>query len=316
MNGRRRGQWWLETFGMFLGAAMLWALGAWLLFPAGAHPASLGISLRSHLIADYGPDEVERAVGVLRIEVVEEALRDRGLPTEQASDQMRTVVVAMSVPVPSSTPALPARRAASSATPVASPMPLSFSPSPEEAEIQAPTESSRSQEAEPSVTRIAESQTPMPSATEPTASSPTDPPTPTPTSLAAASPTQAPRRDRSEPSIREVTTDPRDGQVEGCVLRVVDMRVTDRSPSSGIELADVYFWYSHDDRRSDDFPAELVSGGWESGPGSRWEAHYSGTLALTGRDHDRLSVWARASDGSGNRDTRLVGSFRLAGDCP
>lgn len=315
MRGRRRGPWWLETFGLFLGSFMLWVLGAWLLLPAGAQPRSLGMTLRSHLHADYGADAVERPLGVLRIEVVGEVLRDLGLPTEQANQQMRTVVVAMGRPVPTATPVVIAAQAPPPATAAPTEPPLPASPTLETA-TETVTSDVLPLEVGHSPTPVVETPTPSPSATEGVVAAPTQLPTATSTASAAPTATLVPRRDRFDPSVREVTTDPAEGSIEGCVLRVADMRVTDRSPSSGIDLANVLFWYSLGNVRSEDFPAESVTGGWESGSGSKWDAHYAGTLSLAGHGGDRLTVWARARDNSGHRDTRYVGSYWLAGDCP
>lgn len=100
---RDRRRWWLGAFALFLGLLGIWILAVILLSPAGASSFSLNLGLGSRLHADYSADEVGRRVGVLRLSIVQDVLRDVGLTGEEAEAQQSEVEVAMSEAVPTAT---------------------------------------------------------------------------------------------------------------------------------------------------------------------------------------------------------------------
>ena len=100
---RERSRWWLGAFALFLGLLVIWILAVIVLDPAGASSFSLNLGLGSRLRADYSADAAGRRIGVLRLSIVEDVMRDLGLTEEEAQAQREEVEVAMGQPVPTAT---------------------------------------------------------------------------------------------------------------------------------------------------------------------------------------------------------------------
>jgi hypothetical protein len=100
---RERSRWWLGAFALFLGLLVIWILAVIVLDPAGASSFSLNLGLGSRLRADYSADEVGRRIGVLRISIVEDVMRDLGMSEADAEAHQESVEVAMNEAVPTAT---------------------------------------------------------------------------------------------------------------------------------------------------------------------------------------------------------------------
>jgi len=100
---RERSRWWLGAFALFLGLLVIWILAVIVLDPAGASSFSLNLGLGSRLRADYSADAAGRRIGVLRLSIVEDVMRDLGLTEEEAEAQREEVEVAMGQAVPTAT---------------------------------------------------------------------------------------------------------------------------------------------------------------------------------------------------------------------
>jgi hypothetical protein len=312
MNPRRRGRWWVGAFAIFLALLGIWAIAVWQLYPAGAGPLSLGLGLRSRLQADYGPDQPGRSVAVLRLSIVEDVLRDLGFSGEEAQAQREGVEVAMGGPVPTAT----ARDFEGGA-----PFTATLVPTATPTETALPT-------ATPVPTR-----TRRPTRT-PTAPPPTLPPTTPPPTLPPTTP--PPASDGAAPEICCLTLEPAPGPLTACTITVSDMWVTDDGPSSGIDDSNVFVKYQ--DPNTGDyryFTMTRTSGGWTAGPGSSWDAHYAGTITITGvtvpsegpegsgpmsstssPSTVTIHVWGKVTDNAGHSDYRGPYDFELTTSCP
>jgi hypothetical protein len=286
---------------LFLGLLGLWVLAALQLDTAGAGPLSLGFSLRSRLLADYGSDEPGRQVASLRLSIFEELMRDMGLSPERAEAEMEAIHAAMSQPVPTATARDFSGRAPYTATP---------SPTATPTETPTPT--------------ITPTRTPRPTHT-PTRTRPPNTPAPA---------------DEAQPEICCLEFDPPPGPLTACTITLVDMVVWDAGPSSGIGDADVQMKYLNPVTETYEyFPTTRVSGGWTAGPGSEWRAHYRGTITISGVTVSLLpgpmklarpvavdsvltaapvtiQIWARVTDNAEHTAYSGPYDYVLTVDCP
>ncbi len=306
----KTGRWLITAFGVFLGLLVIWVLAVLQLNPAGAGVLNLGFDVRSRLPADYGPDTASRQVGVLRFTIIGDVMRELGMGPEEAEGYAQGMQVAMTGPVPTAT-----ARDFSGADP--------FTPTPTLTPI--PTD------------------TPEPTATPIPTRRPTHTPRPTQAHApTAAAVTAAPTAtgDTEAPEICCFETEPGPGPLITCTILVEDLEVRDPAFSSGISDSDVQFKYRDPNTGSYVwFPATLVTGGFVSGPGSEWHAHYAGSLTIGGVtvsalppgtlahlasvvDRPRatgvvtIEVFARVVDNDGYTTYSAPLSFDLTTSCP
>jgi hypothetical protein len=100
MKSRR---WILRAFSVFLLLLFVWVAAAFLLNAAFAESLPFSLSLRSKLAANYEPDALHGKLGVFRLSIIEDALRDRGISDEEAEEKSKEIMIAMSSPVPTAT---------------------------------------------------------------------------------------------------------------------------------------------------------------------------------------------------------------------
>ena len=104
-----------------------------------------------------------------------------------------------------------------------------------------------------------------------------------------------------------------------CTINVVDLQVFDPALSSGVSASDVHFKYNSPAVGWVVEPLNLISGGFVSGPGSDWDAHYGKTITLHNLvDKDVIQVQARVQDLAGT-GWKYTGSsyYELTGlNCP
>jgi hypothetical protein len=290
----------------------MWAVAAWQLYPAGAGPLTLGLGLHSRLQADYGPDQPGRSLAVLRLSIVEDVMRDLGFTGEEAEAQRQGVEAAMGAPVPTAT----ARDFQGEA-----PFTATLVPTATPTETPVPT-------ATPILTR-----TRRPTRTPARTSPPTATLPPTTPPPATGAPTVD---DDHDPDICCLTLEPAPGPLAACTITVRDMWVTDDGPSSGIEDSNVFVKYQ--DPVTDEyryFAMTRTSGGWTAGPGSSWDAHYAGTMTITGVTVPSgspegsapmsstaspgtvtIHVWGKVTDNADHSDYQGPYDFELTTSCP
>jgi hypothetical protein len=312
----QRGRWWLGAFALFLGLLGIWILAVILLDPAGASAFRLDLGLGSRLRADYSADPLGRRIGVLRLSIVEDVMRDLGMTDEEAEGQRADVEVAMGQAVPTAT----ARDFEGSAPFTATPSPTA-TPTVTRTPTHTPTETA-TPTSTPSPTRT---RTRTPTRTRTRTPRPPDTAVPTATSTSSV--------DTVDPQI-ECACDvaPTPGPITGCsvTFTIEDVHVTDAAGSSGIEW--VKFKYYIDDgpagttyveRYEYSDPFEMVSGGPE---GDGWDAYYSGSLSIEifegwnptpnfGPDDFVIHLYIKAHDGDGNEDVLPLGDYTISEDC-
>jgi hypothetical protein len=308
----QRGRWWLGAFALFLGLLGIWILAVILLDPAGASAFRLDLGLGSRLRADYSADPLGRRIGVLRLSIVEDVMRDLGMTDEEAQGQRADVEAAMGQAVPTAT----ARDFEGSA-------PFTATPSPT---------------ATPTITRTP-THTPTATATPTSTPSPTRTRTRTPTRTRTRTPlppntaTATSSSDTTAPEIEccyGVTPEP--GPIAGCsvTFSIEDVHVTDAAGSSGIEWVK-FKYYVDDESGEPDYvepyafsdPFEMVSGGPE---GDGWDAYYSGSMTLSisegwvgtvneGPDDFVIHLYVKAHDNDGNEDVISLGDYTMSHTC-
>ena len=248
----KTGRWLITAFGVFLGLLVIWVLAVLQLNPAGAGVLNLGFDVRSRLPADYGPDTASRQVGVLRFTIIGDVMRELGMGPEEAEGYAEGMQVAMSGPVPTATARDFSGADPFTATPTLTPIPTD---TPEPTATPVPTRTRRP------------THTPRPTETN------------APTAVAVtAAPTAT--GDTEAPEICCFETEPEPGPLTTCTIAVDELEIFDPGPSSGIQ--EVMLKYNHATDGWIMTPATLDDGDWESGPGSAWRAHYSGSITISG----------------------------------
>jgi len=98
--GRR---WLINALAVLIVLLLLWSCAAFRLSTAAASAMKFPIKLRSQISADYGPDRLGRPIRSLRFSIVQDVMRDIGLPPEEAENAQVAFEIAMSSPVPTAT---------------------------------------------------------------------------------------------------------------------------------------------------------------------------------------------------------------------
>jgi hypothetical protein len=103
MDRLRTHRWLINALAVLILLLILWACTAMRLSTASASALAFPIKLRSQINADYGPDRLGRPVRSLRFSIVEDALRDSGLPPEEVESRQSAFMEAMTTPVATAT---------------------------------------------------------------------------------------------------------------------------------------------------------------------------------------------------------------------
>ncbi|MFA9406392.1 MAG: hypothetical protein ACERKX_11325 [Anaerolineales bacterium] len=270
--------------GFLLFLLMVWVFTAVLLNSASADSGPFSFAVKSKLAADYGGENPDGFLGVINLTIFGDVMRDLGLSPEEADEHSDAMKVAMDDLVPTATarnfegeePWTPTRTATK--TPTTTLIPT---------DTPTPTYT-------PTRTRV-------PSKTTTSTKKPTKPPS---ISVPAATATAAGPTDNTKPSICCLTLSPPAGSstpgapLTSCTIDVVDLHVYDPTFSSGVSPSDVHFKYQTPP--SVGWTTEslnLLTGGFVSGPGSDWDAHYGKTITLHNLvDGDVVEVQARVRD--------------------
>jgi len=244
------GRWFIGALALLIFMVALWVLAALQLDPAAAG-TGISLSLRSRLLADYGPDAGGR-LGSMRLSIIGEVLQDLGFGPETAGEASEALRISMLTPVPTATALDFFGQPPPSITPTDTAVP-SRTPTPTATNTRRPTASS---------TTLA-SNTPKPG---PTSSSGGD--------------------DEDNPQLTGGTPSEPDGATFGCtqVVTVTNIRAFDPDPSSGIDWVKLKY---NIDGSGYEFSPELtlMSGGWVTIPGGAWDATYQGSITI---DHDTV----------------------------
>ena len=289
----KKRRWMFRAFGVFLAIVAVAVAAAIVLNSAAAESLPFSLALRSKLSADYSQEGSQGVLGVFRLSIIGDALRDLGLSPKEADQQTAGIKIALDDPVPTATA-------------------LNF-------EGDAPYTSTPTSTPTPTVTST-------PTNTPTNTPFPTKTPLPTSTKKPNPSKTPIPTVDNTKPSICCLTLSPPAGTpspgntLTSCTINVTDLYVFDPAFSLGVNDSDVHFKYLSPSNGWDVHSLTRLSGGFVSGLGSDWDAHYLGTINL---DHvyegDVIEVQARVDDISGSTSWVYSNSsyYTLTGtDCP
>lgn len=293
---------WLPWLGFIIAFITFTAAAALILTPASAGGLPLSLKIRSNLSADYRYGESRASLGVFRLSIIGDMLRDMGLGDKEASQHENVMRLVMEGSVPTAT-----------ALDFEGGSPLTATPT----ETGVPTATS--------------TETPEPTATK----IPTRVPTKTPTKKPTDSP--APLVDVDPPVIvnaGSISQSP--GTYGSCSvpLSVTGARITDAPFSSGIhwvklkyrvydhELSALYHDYiysAHFDKCSG---GATSSGGWDAcydGPISSFEIRiYPGFSSLddyTNPEPFKVKVYMLVEDNADHQASHFYGYYQLPSSC-
>jgi hypothetical protein len=243
-------------------AVFLLLLVGWVVLAIQLNSASAGSLpysrlLWSNLRADYGRDQLPRALTSIRLTILDDAMRALGLTEAEVEAQHDRMELAMDQPVPTATAMDFDGAAPYTATPT---------------RTYTPTDTATST---PTNTATATRRPPTRTPTRTKTPNPTQPPsTPAPTNTPSGGDTIKPVVDASGANFS-----PPPGDIFSCVLTVTNVRVTDAIGSSGIDDSEVGIKY-------DPGGGYIYLGGMTHTGGfqadTSWDAIYSGTFTLTG----------------------------------
>ncbi|MBE9478781.1 MAG: hypothetical protein IMY80_02360 [Chloroflexi bacterium] len=287
----KKRRWVFRAFGVLLAIVAVTVLAAIVLNSAAAESLPFSLALRSKLSADYSQDGSQGVLGAFRLSIIGDALRDLGLSPKEADQQTAGIKIALDDPVPTATA-------------------LNF----EGDDPYTPTSTS----------------TLTPTVTNSPTNTPTNTPRPTktplPTSTKKPTKTPVPAGDNKDPSICCLVLSPAAGNsppgtaLTSCTINVLDLRVVDPAFSAGVKDSDVQFKYNSPSIGWVIESLTLSSGGFVAGPGSKWDAHYQGTINIHDVfDTETLQVKARVHDKSGSTNWVYTSYFyfTLTGvNCP
>jgi hypothetical protein len=287
-SGRR---WLIGAVALSLVLLVVWIAAAVRISAAAAAPSSLMSSLRSRLTANYAPDPGGSSVRSLRLSIFQEVMQDLGMPSDEAAAHSQEMQAEMQEPVPTATARDFEGAQPLTATPTKTPVPT---------ETPTPT-------ATPTSTR-----TPNPT--------PTKTKTPAPTA-AAPVPTNTPGGvDVTDPTICCIDLNPDPpASLSVCTFDVDDFEVFDPAFSAGISPSDVDLKYQDHDGNWIATSLNLLTGGFVSGPGSDFSAHYDGTVTLHNViNGEFVDLKGRVTDLAGNGPVYYMslGHYVMATDCP
>jgi hypothetical protein len=287
MNSKRR--WALGLGGLLAALLLLWLWAGVFFNTAAAGSGGISMDLRSRIQASYGPEDTRTGIARILFSIGEEALRIAGLSESEAAARWRAYEDTLNTPVATATARDFLGAAPFTATPTWTPLPTLTS---------TPTTTATS-------TRV-----------------PTRVPTRTPTRPPAATNTPSGSVDTVRPTILGATLSPPPGTLNTCVFDVVDMYVFDAAFSSGVSTSNVYARVTYPDSYRGYFNLSLNSGGFVSGPGSDWDAHYGGSVNYKDPSHpvvngDSIDVELKVQDnaGTGWMITSPV-TYTVTVDCP
>ncbi len=275
----KKRRWMFRAFGVFLAIVAVAVAAAIVLNSAAAQSLPFSMGLRSKLTTDYSQDGSQGILGVFRLSIIGDALRDLGLTPKEADEQTAGIKIALNDPVPTATA-------------------LNF----EGDDPYTPTPTSTS------------TPTSTPTVTNTPTNTPTSTPRPTKTPIPTSTkkPATAVPVDNTKPTICCMTLAPAPGvstpgaPLTSCIIDVVDLQVFDPTFSSGVSASEVQFKY-YSPSVLGNWVIESLNllptppAGFVAGPGSDWDAHYGKTITLHSLlDGEVIHVQGRVKDLAGN----------------
>ncbi len=271
----KKNRWVFRAFGVFLSIVAVTVAAAIVLNSAAAESLPFSLALRSKLSADYSQEGSQGVLGAFRLSIIGDALRDLGLTPKEADQQTASIKIALDDPVPTATALNFEGDDPYTATPTATP---TFTNTPTNTPTSTPTRTPR----------------------------PTKTPLPTSTKKPSPSKTPIPTVDNTSPSICCLTlaptagSSPRGTALTSCTIDVLDLHIFDPAFSAGVSDSNVQFKYRSASVGWTPVALNLITGGWVSGPGSDWDAHYGKTITLSGvKSGEVIEVEGRVEDNAG-----------------
>jgi hypothetical protein len=293
----KKRRWMFRAFGVFLAIVAVAVAAAIVLNSAAAESLPFSLALRSKLSADYSQDGSQGVLGVFRLSIIGDALRDLGLSPKEADQQTAGIKIALDDPVPTATA-------------------LNF----EGDDPYTPTPTSTST---PTVTST-------PTNTPTNTPRPTKTPVPTSTKKPA---TTVPAGDTVCPVIADFgVISPSPSAFASCskVITVSNTRITDSAPSSGIKYVKLKYKV-YDNAETTIYAGYIYSAPFSicsGGPtGGGWDACYDGSITVsispgfsakpdyTGPGPFKIKVWLITEDNAGNPDSHFYGDYTMPESC-
>ena len=270
----KKRRWIFRALGVFLAIVAVTLAAAIVLNSAAAESLPFSLGLRSKLTADYSQDGSQGVLGVFRLSIIGDALRDLGLTSKEADEQTAGIKIALNDPVPTATALNFEGDDPYTPTPTSTPTPTVTN---------TPTNTPRP------------TKTPIPTSTKKPA-----------TAVPAATATASGPVDNTKPTICCMTLAPTPGvstpgaPLTSCTIDVVDLQVFDPTFSSGVSDSNVQLKYRSASVGWTPVSLNLITGGWVSGPGSDWDAHYGKIITLSGvKSGEVIEVEGRVEDNAG-----------------
>jgi hypothetical protein len=301
----RKSRWFVKAIGIFLSLLAIWIASALLLSVAFAQGNPFPMGLSSNLAANYGQEESDVSFGPIKLSILQEALVDLGLSSDEANEKANETIAGLDDPVPTATALDFDGNAPFTATPTDTPVPT---------------------------------ETPIPTVTPTNTARPTKIPTMTKTpKRASTSVSTAAPADSESPVVADpgVIT-PTPGPLGTCSRKIYvsDVDITDAAPSSGINWVklkykvydyaetNIYAGYIYSS------PFTLCSGGPTAGGG--WDACYDGPAEgfdikiypgfsplpdYTGSNPFKVKLWLLTEDNAGKSGSHFYGYYEMPNSC-
>ena len=301
----RKSRWFVKAIGIFLSLLAIWIASALLLSVAFAQGNPFPMGLSSNLAANYGQEESDVSFGPIKLSILQEALVDLGLSSDEANEKANVTIAGLDDPVPTATALDFDGNAPLTATPTDTPVPT---------------------------------ETPIPTVTPTNTARPTKIPTktktpkPASTSVSTAAPADSESPVVADPGV--ITPTP--GPLGTCSRKIYvsDVNITDAAPSSGINWVklkykvydyaetNIYAGYIYSS------PFTLCSGGPTAGGG--WDACYDGPTEgfeikiypgfspqedYTGSNPFKVKLWLLTEDNAGKSGSHYYGHYEMSSSC-
>lgn len=297
----RKSRWFIKAIGIFLLLLGIWIASALLLSVAFAQGNPFPMGLRSNLAANYGQEESAASFGPIKLSILQEALVDLGLSSDEANEKANDYIAGLDDPVPTATALDFEGNAPLTATPTDTPVPT---------------------------------ETPNPTVTPTSTARPTKIPTKTKTPKPAN--TAAPADSVSPVVADPGTITPTPGPLGTCSRKIYvsNVDITDAAPSSGINWVklkykvydyaetNIYAGYIYSSHFTLCSGGPTAGGGWDAcydGPTGGFEIKiypgFSPLLDYTGSNPFKVKLWLLTEDNAGNSGSHFYGYYEMPNTC-
>ncbi len=289
---------WLRWLGILVALFAFAAATALVLVPASAGGLPFSWKIRSNLSADYRYGETTASLGIFRLSIIGDVLRDMGLGDKEATQRENVMKLVMEASVPTATAFDFEGNPPLTATPT-------YTATPTNTPTSTPTSTATN--------------TPRPTATRTKTPKPTNTPKP-PTSTSGPS-------DGVAPSVCCVTYLPAPGPSDpgpsytdpSCKITVSAVDIFDPAFSSGVPSDGVCVEYKDLTNGSTDYAVLAMDpgSGFAAGPGSDWNGTFSGSIIMSGINvGDQVKIKIKGHDNAGNWFYSSYQYFTVDTVCP